>query len=155
MHPRTELLLFSASRAQLCHEVISPHLQAGGTVVSDRFYDSTFAYQGYGHRLDLDALRHITAFATGELVPDLTLLLDLPAQEGLMRRKKHGDWNRLDAYDLPFHERVRQGFLALAAADVARWVTIDAARAADEVQADIRRAVEARLGAVQREDAGS
>jgi dTMP kinase len=72
-----------------------------------------------------------------------------------MRRKKHGDWNRLDAYDLPFHERVRQGFLALAAADAARWVTIDAARAADEVQVDIRRAVEARLGAVQREGAGS
>ena len=75
MHPRTELLLFSASRAQLCHEVIRPHLQAGGTVVSDRFYDSTFAYQGYGHSLDLEALRHITTFATGGLVPDLTLLL--------------------------------------------------------------------------------
>jgi dTMP kinase len=151
MHPRTELLLFSASRAQLCHEVIRPHLQAGGTVVSDRFYDSTFAYQGYGHRLDLEALRHITAFATGGLVPDLTFLLDLPAQDGLMRRKKHGDWNRLDAYDLPFHERVRQGFLALAASDPGRWVTVDAGRPAEVVQADIRRAVEARLGTIQRE----
>ena len=155
MHPRTELLLFSASRAQLCHEVIRPHLQAGGTVVSDRFYDSTFAYQGYGHRLDLEALRHITAFATGGLVPDLTFLLDLPAQEGLMRRKKHGDWNRLDAYDLPFHERVRQGFLTLAAADPKRWFAVDAARPAEAVQADIRRAVEARLGAIQREGAGT
>jgi dTMP kinase len=153
MHPRAELLLFSASRAQLCHEVIRPHLQAGGTVVSDRFYDSTFAYQGYGHRLDLEALRHITTFATGGLVPDLTFLLDLPAQEGLMRRKKHGEWNRLDAYDLAFHERVRQGFLTLAAADPARWVTVDAARPAEAVQADIRRAVEARLGAIQREGA--
>ncbi|MBF8255357.1 MAG: tmk [Anaerolineales bacterium] len=73
MHPRTEILLFSASRAQLCHEVIWPHLQAGGVVVSDRFFDSTFAYQGYGHRLDLEALRAITAFATGGLVPDMTL----------------------------------------------------------------------------------
>ncbi|HSB88563.1 MAG TPA: dTMP kinase [Anaerolineales bacterium] len=146
MHPRTELLLFSASRAQLCHEVIRPHLQAGGTVVSDRFYDSTFAYQGYGHRLDLEALRHITTFATGGLVPDLTLLLDLAAQDGLMRRKKHGEWNRLDAYDLAFHERVRQGFLALAAADPQRWVKVDAARPADEVHADIRRIVEAKLG---------
>ncbi len=153
MHPRTELLLFSASRAQLCHEVIGPHLQAGGTVVSDRFYDSTYAYQGYGHRLDLEALRHITTFATGGLVPDLTLLLDLPAQDGLMRRKKHGEWNRLDAYDLPFHERVRQGFLALAAADTERWVTIDAARSEDEVQADIRRVVEASLDARQRAQA--
>jgi len=151
MHPRTELLLFSASRAQLCHEVIRPHLQAGGMVVSDRFYDSTFAYQGYGHRLDLEALRHITAFATGGLVPDLTLLLDLPAQDGLLRRKKHGEWNRLDAYDLPFHERVRQGFLALAAADAQRWVTVDATRPAEEVQADIRRIVESRLGALRRE----
>jgi dTMP kinase len=151
MHPRTELLLFSASRAQLCHEVIRPHLQAGGMVVSDRFYDSTFAYQGYGHRLDLEALRHITAFATGGLVPDLTLLLDLPAQDGLLRRKKHGEWNRLDAYDLPFHERVRQGFLALGAADVHRWVTVDATRPAEEVQADIRRIVETRLGALRRE----
>lgn len=151
MHPRTELLLFSASRAQLCHEVIRPHLQAGGMVVSDRFYDSTFAYQGYGHRLDLEALRHITSFATGGLVPDLTLLLDLPAQDGLLRRKKHGDWNRLDAYDLPFHERVRQGFLALAAADVQRWMTVDATRPAEEVQADIRRIVEIRLGALRRE----
>jgi dTMP kinase len=151
MHPRTELLLFSASRAQLCHEVIRPHLQAGGMVVSDRFYDSTFAYQGYGHRLDLEALRHITAFATGGLVPDLTLLLDLPAQDGLLRRKKHGEWNRLDAYDLPFHERVRQGFLALGAADVQRWVTVDATRPTEEVQADIRRIVETRLGALRRE----
>ena len=151
MHPRTELLLFSASRAQLCHEIIRPHLQAGGMVVSDRFYDSTFAYQGYGHRLDLEALRHITAFATGGLVPDLTLLLDLPAKDGLLRRKKHGEWNRLDAYDLPFHERVRQGFLALAAADAKRWVTVDATRPAEEVQAGIRRIVETRLGALPRE----
>ena len=154
MHPRTELLLFSASRAQLCHEVIGPHLQAGGTVVSDRFYDSTFAYQGYGHRLDLAALRHITTFATGGLVPDLTFLLDLPAQEGLLRRKKHGEWNRLDAYDLPFHERVRQGFQALATADPARWVTVDAARPAEDVQTDIRRTVEGRLGAISREATG-
>src|SRR4030067_2156401 len=120
-------------------------------VVSDRFYDSTFAYQGYGHRLDLEALRHITAFATGALVPDLTLLLDLPAQDGLLRRKKHGEWNRLDAYDLPFHERVRQGFLALAAAGVQRWVTVDGTRPAEEVHADIRRIVESRLGAQRRE----
>ncbi len=155
MHPRTELLLFSASRAQLCHEVIRPHLQAGGMVVSDRFYDSTFAYQGYGHRLDLEALRHITSFATGGLVPDLTLLLDLPAQDGLLRRKKHGEWNRLDAYDLPFHERVRRGFLALAAADAQRWVTLDATRPAEEVQADIRRIVETRLGTLRRESSES
>lgn len=145
MHPRTEILLFSASRAQLCHEVIWPHLQAGGVVVSDRFYDSTFAYQGYGHRLDLEALRHITHFATGGLVPDLTLLLDLPAADGLTRRKKDGGWNRLDAYNLEFHDRVRQGYLAMAAADPRRWVTIDAGREPEMVQAEIRQVVEKRL----------
>ena len=145
MHPRAEILLFSASRAQLCHEVIWPHLQAGGIVVSDRFFDSTFAYQGYGHRLDLEALRHITHFATGGLIPDLTLLLDLPAEYGLMRRKKDGDWNRLDAFNLEFHQRVRQGYLAMAAADPERWVTVDAMRDEAAVQADVRRIVDSRL----------
>jgi dTMP kinase len=145
MHPRTEILLFSASRAQLCHEVIWPHLQAGGIVVSDRFFDSTFAYQGYGHRLDLDALRTITHFATGGLVPDLTLLLDLPAEQGLMRRKKDGGWNRLDAYNVEFHQRVRQGYLAMAAADPRRWVKVDATKDADAVQTELRRIVEKRL----------
>lgn len=145
MHPRTEILLFSASRAQLVHEVIRPHLQSGGTVVSDRFFDATLAYQGYGHRLDLAALRSITAFATGGLVPDLTFLLDLPAEEGLMRRKKHGEWNRLDAYNLEFHQRVRQGYLELAAAEPQRWITLDARKSAEVLQAEVRQLVEARL----------
>jgi dTMP kinase len=138
MHPRTEILLFSASRAQLVHEVIRPHLQAGGLVVSDRFYDSTLAYQGYGHRLDLEALRAITAFATGGLTPDLTLLLDLPAEVGLMRRQQHGGWNRLDAYNLDFHNRVRQGYQELAAAAPARWRQVDARGTVESVQAALR-----------------
>ena len=73
MHPRTEILLYSASRAQHVYQIIRPHLERGGVVVSDRYYDSTLAYQGYGHGLDLDALRQITAFATGGLAPDITL----------------------------------------------------------------------------------
>jgi len=145
MDPRAEILLFSASRAQIVHQVIRPHLDAGGVVVCDRFYDSTLAYQGYGHGLDLEALQVITDFATGGLRPDLTLLLDLPAEAGLERRKSGGQWNRLDAYDLAFHQRVRQGYFALAEAEPARWVKIDAACSADEVQAAIRRAVDARL----------
>ena len=147
MNPRTEILLFSASRAQLVHEVIRPHLQAGGVVVSDRYYDSTLAYQGHGHRLDMQALRAITSFATGGLKPDLTLLLDLPVEEGLRRRREHGGWNRLDAYDLEFHQRVRQGYFALAADERERWVTIDGARSVEQVQADIQRVVGERLGA--------
>ncbi len=149
MHPRTEILLFSASRAQLCHEVIRPHLQAGGMVLSDRFFDSTFAYQGYGHRLDLEALRAITTFATGGLIPDITFLLDIPAEEGLLRRKQHGGWNRLDAYNLEFHERVRQGYLALAQAEPQRWLTIDARPSVEAIQQELQRLLAARLPTLQ------
>jgi dTMP kinase len=146
MHPRTEILLFSASRAQIVHQVIRPHLESGGIVVCDRFYDSTLAYQGYGHGLDLQALQAITAFATGGLRPDLTLLLDLPAEDGLRRRKRGGQWNRLDAYDLAFHQRVRQGYFALADTEPERWVRVDATQPLDAVHAAIREAVDARLG---------
>ena len=145
MHPRTEILLFSASRAQIVHQVIRPRLEAGGVVVCDRFYDSTLAYQGYGHGLDLAALRAITDFATGGLRPDLTFLIDLPAEDGLRRRRRGGQWNRLDAYDLGFHQRVRQGYFDLAAAEPGRWVTVDATRPVETVQSEIRRVVEARL----------
>ncbi len=145
MQPQTEFLLFSASRAQLVRDVIRPHLSAGGLVISDRFYDSSLAYQGYGHCLDLDALRATTAFATSGLIPDLTLLLDLSVEEGLRRRQESGNWNRLDAYDLEFHHRVRNGYLEMVRANPERWVTIDADRPFDIVQAEIRRLVEARL----------
>jgi dTMP kinase len=145
MDPHTEILLFSASRAQIVHQVIRPHLESGGVVVCDRFYDSTLAYQGYGHGLDLTALRAITAFATSGLRPDLTLLLDLPADAGLERRRSEGHWNRLEAYDLAFHERVRQGYFELAAAEPVRWVTVDAMQPVDQVQRAVRQAVEARL----------
>lgn len=145
MQPQTEFLLFSASRAQLVRDVIRPHLSAGGLVISDRFYDSSLAYQGYGHFLDLDALRATTAFATSGLVPDLTLLLDLSVEEGLRRRHESGNWNRLDAYDLEFHHRVRNGYLEMVRANPERWVTIDADRPFDIVKAEIRRLVEARL----------
>jgi len=145
MQPRTEILLFSASRAQIVHQVIRPRLEAGGVVVCDRFYDSTLAYQGYGHGLDLTALRAITEFATAGLRPDLTFLIDLPAEDGLRRRRRGGQWNRLDAYDLGFHQRVRQGYFDLAAAEPDRWVTVDATRPVETVQSEIRRLVEARL----------
>jgi dTMP kinase len=145
MHPRTEFLLFSAARAQHVNEVILPQLEKGGVVVCDRFYDASLAYQGYGHDLDLDSLRSITSFATGGLIPDLTLLLDLPVEEGLKRREQDGDWNRLDAYDLDFHHRVREGYLAMAADEPDRWVIIDARRPFDSVQAEVLRVVKARF----------
>ena len=147
MSPQAEFLLFSASRAQLVREVIQPKLAAGGVVVCDRFYDSSLAYQGYGHQLNLDQLRSVTEFVTGGLVPDLTLLLDLPSGVGLNRRREAGLWNRLDDYDLAFHERVRAGYLRLAEAESQRWVVIDAARSKTEIQSKMQEAVLPRLGA--------
>ena len=145
MSPQAEFLLFSASRAQLVREVIQPKLAAGGVVVCDRFYDSSLAYQGYGHQLDLDQLRSVTEFVTGSLVPDLTLLLDLPSGVGLNRRREAGLWNRLDDYDLAFHERVRAGYLRLAEAESQRWVVIDATRSKAEIQSDMQEPVLTRL----------
>jgi dTMP kinase len=145
MHPRTEFLLFSASRSQLIHEVIQPHLQAGGVVVSDRFFDSSLAYQGYGHGLPLEALRQVTAFVTDGVLPGLTVLLDLPARTGLARRRDGGNWNRLDDYDLAFHERARQGYLSLAEAEPDRWVVVDADRNVDVIRAEIRDLVDDRF----------
>lgn len=143
--PRTEILLYLASRAQLVEQVIRPSLQAGEVVICDRYADSTLAYQGYGHCTDIDTLKILLEFTTGGLKPDLTLLLDVDAETGLRRRAAEGEWNRLDAYDLEFHRRVREGYLQLAQAEPQRWITIDAGRSPEEVQADLRRLVMARL----------
>ncbi len=142
MNPRTEILLFCAARAQIVAEVIRPQLEKGVVVLSDRYADSTLAYQGYGHGVDLDILRRILAFATGGLTPDLTLLLDLDVEKGLARRHSGGgEWNRLDDYELAFHKRVRQGYLELASSDPQRWVVIDAGETPQKVQAALQQAV--------------
>ena len=147
MHPRAEILLFQASRAQLVEQMIRPHLEKGGVVLCDRYADSTIAYQGYGYQLvDLAVLREIVSFATGGLQPDLTLLLDLDVEEGLRRRANGGEWNRLDAYELAFYQRVRQGYHEMARAEPDRWVIIDAGKPPDQVQAVIRSVIMQRLG---------
>jgi dTMP kinase len=146
MDAHTELLLYSASRAQLVAQIIRPHLAAGGIVVCDRYADSTLAYQGYGRGLDREALELITRFATGGLTPNLTLFLDIDPAQGLSRRAESGEeWNRMDALALEFHQRVRDGYRALIAADPARWVTISADAPPEKVQTDIRAAVATRL----------
>lgn len=146
MHPRTEILLFLAARAQLVEEVIRPRLAAGVIVLSDRYADSTLAYQGYGHQVDCDVLRQLLNFATGGLWPNLTILLDVDVETGLKRRLSGGgEWNRLDAYAVAFHQRVRQGYHALARLDPQRWVMLDANRPFEEVQADLRSIIIARL----------
>jgi dTMP kinase len=146
MQPHAEILLFCASRAQLVSQLIRPHLEKGGTVVCDRFSDSTLAYQGYGHGLSLTTLRSITSFADGGLKPHLTILLDLPVETGLARRRQSGgDWNRLDALEVEFHRRVRQGYLQLARREPGRWFRIDSKREEEEVWGQIRKAVGSRL----------
>ncbi len=146
MNPRTEILLFQASRAQLVEQVIRPHLARGGVVLSDRYADSTLAYQGYGHQVELESLKVLVTFATGGLKPDLTLLLDVDIETGLRRKELKGEWNRLDAYDLEFHHRVRNGYLNLVKWEPERWVVIDASQSPAKVQAEMRRAVAERLG---------
>lgn len=148
MHPRTEILLFLASRAQFVEEIVQPALRAGKWVLCDRYADSTLAYQGYGHQVDLDILRQLLHFATGGLKPDLTFLLDIETEAGLARKRNAGgEWNRLDAYPPEFHQRVRQGYLELARQEPQRWVVVDAGQPVEVVQSALRRAILARLEA--------
>ena len=123
--PLTELLLFNASRAQLVTEVIQPGLKNGKVVVCDRYTDSTTAYQSYGRGLDLDAVKAINNAATQGLKPNLTVLLDISAEEGLAR-KRGKKQDRFEQEKLAFHQRVREGYRKLAASDPERWLVIGA-----------------------------
>ena len=140
--PLTDALLFNAARRQLVTEVVRPALDAGRTVVCARFADSTLAYQGFGAGVPLGRLRSLQAAATDGLQPDLTILLDVPVEEGLAR-KAPGDVTRFEAeFDLDFHRRVRDGFLALAAAEPGRFAVVDATRSAGDVAAAVANAVD-------------
>lgn len=143
VNPRAELLLFCASRAQLVDEVIRPFWEAGGVVISDRFFDSTYAYQGYGHGLKLSALRSIVNFATGGLTPDLTIYFEISPEEALRRRQKASlfgeEFNRLDDMQLEFRQRVYKGYRKLIKRDPERWVTVDASQSIKAVQTDLLR----------------
>ncbi|MBI5935306.1 MAG: dTMP kinase [Chloroflexi bacterium] len=138
MHPRTETLLYQAARAQFVEQVIRPRLAMGEIVLSDRYYDSTIAYQGYGHQQDLEQVRSLIHYATGGLVPDLTILLDVDVEIGLKRKQKADEWNRLDAYTVDFHRRVRAGYVEMAAREPVRWRVVDASRAWKSVQEELR-----------------
>jgi dTMP kinase len=163
MAPTTETLLFSAARAQLVSELIRPYLNTGGIVLCDRYADSTFAYQGYGLGRDLDELQAITAVATGGLMPDLTFYLDIEVEEGLRRKRAqrerttapgvpgaNAEWNRLDARDLAYHQRVVAGFLELMRRDPARWRRLSANQPIEAVAAQIYAEVEPLLAPVVR-----
>ena len=144
--PLTDALVFNAARRQLVREVIRPALDSGTTVICARFADSTLAYQGYGAGVPLDQLRALAAMATDGLAPDLTILLDVPVEVGLAR-KAPGDVTRFEAeYDLDFHRRVRDGFLAIAADEPDRVEVVDASARFDAVTAAIVDVVDRRFG---------
>ena len=143
MIPRTETLLFQAARAQFVEEIIKPRLANGEIVISDRYADSTIAYQGYGHQQDLAQIHALIEYATGGLEPDLTIYLDVDIETGLKRKKNADEWNRLDAYTVEFHKRVRAGYLKMA--ESKRWVTIDASKGWDEVQKNLKKKIMERL----------
>ena len=142
---RSEALLYAADRAQHVHDVLRPALAAGDVVVTDRFVDSSLAYQGAGRAIPLEEVRQLSAWATEGLVPDLTLLLDLPPEVGLSRARGRGGADRLEAESLGFHRRVRETFLALAAAERARDLVVDAGLPPDVVAGAVRERVAALL----------
>jgi dTMP kinase len=151
MDATTELFLYAASRRQLVAELIQPALARGEVVLCDRYTDSTLAYQGFGRLLDLDELRTLNDWATARLVPDLTLLFDLPEELGLRRARSRNDAStalqdesRFEAEDLRFHRRVREGYLSLAQSEPRRFVVIDAGGDADEVFARVVAELQAR-----------
>ena len=147
--PEAQVLLYSTARAQNVREVIAPALEAGKVVIADRFYDSTLAYQGYGHGVPLEQIRDVTRLAVGDLVPDRTFLLDISVDIGLGRSgwRAQSKWDRFEVLDAAFHERVREGYLRLAAAEPQRWIVIKADRDEKAIATDVRREVETLLGA--------
>ena len=140
--PAADALLFMAARAQLMNDIIVPNLNAGTTVICDRFSDSTIAYQGYGGNLNLDRLKHANELATNEVVPDLTILLDIPPETGLNRRDAEDQSNgetqrRFEELPIRFHRNVRRGYRDLANREPSRWVELDATRNPNEVAKDV------------------
>ena len=141
-----DALLFNAARAQLVATVIRPALERGEFVICDRYADSTLAYQGYGSGVRLDALRALAAVSTGGLVPDRTILFDVPVSVGLERRRHGPDDQQTrfeddSRHDRAFHERVRSGYLAMAAEEPDRWRVVDAARSLEQLVDDVRTAL--------------
>jgi len=136
--PLTELLLFNASRSLLVADVIRPALTGGKVVICDRFADSTIAYQGYGRGLDLGSVRHTCDLATDGLRPDLTLLLDVPVEEGLRRKAQmRAQADRFEQETLAFHQRIRAGYLEMARNEPGRWIVIDGGQSKDTVRRDV------------------
>jgi dTMP kinase len=147
---QTEALLYAADRAEHVANVVAPALARGAVVITDRYMDSSIAYQSYGRGLDLERVTSTSVWATGGLVPDMTLLLDIDPEEGLRRaRGRNGRVDRLEGEALDFHNRVREGFLTLAAEAPSRYAVIDARLAPDQVADGVLAAVNPLLAPVE------
>lgn len=145
--PRAEALLFAADRAHHVATKVRPALERGEVVVTDRYLDSSVAYQGVGRSLIAEDVRAISMFAVENLLPDLTVLLDLPAEQALVRRDKTGqEPDRLEREKVEYFEAVRQAFLQMASAEPTRWIVIDASQSVDQMQSQIRARVQQLLG---------
>lgn len=146
--PAADALLFNAARAQLAAEIIEPGLERGEVVICDRFGDSTLAYQGFGNGQPLEPLRSLARFAIGDLSPDMTVLFDIPVEDGLQRKRRDDEITRFESHaDLAFHRRVRTGFLELAAAEPDRFLVVDGHKPPDEIEALLIGALMPRLRA--------
>lgn len=152
--PEAEVLLLYTARQMHAQDLIKPALKQGKIVVSDRFADSTRAYQSYGHGLPLEYVNNIHAFVLGNMEPDITFLLDIPVEEGLKRSKGHlqkskdereQTEDRFEGLDISFHKKLREGFLELAKANPERFVVLDATRDIDTLQETIRKKVDEKL----------
>jgi dTMP kinase len=145
-----ELFLFSASRAQLVREVIQPALRRGEYVVCDRYHDSTTAYQGYGRRIDLEAIRMINDVSTAGTDPDVTILVDITVEEMERRKRAEGTgFDRMELAGRAFYERVREGYYAIARENAHRFVVVDGMRSVRAIAEEIRHAVEEKLERIQ------
>lgn len=151
MHCITELLLYNASRCQHIKEVLAPALNAGRVVITDRFTDSTLAYQGIGRGINTDFILWLDKFVTGGLRPDLTLLLDIEVETGLKRNRGANKVDRLELEDLEFHKNVRAGFQEIAAKEPARMKVINASGSIEEIHSKIVVTVEEFLSAGEKE----
>lgn len=145
MHPRTETLLYQAARAQIVERVIKPRLMEGQIVISDRFFDSTIAYQGYGRGQDISKVKSLIHYATDGLTPDYTILLNVDVEVGLSRKKTQEELNRMDLLDKEIHQRTHDGYLRMMVEDPKRWSVIDANQPIEIVYEELRGKIESRL----------
>jgi dTMP kinase len=148
MCPEAELLLFTAARAQITRELIAPALDAGEIVLCDRFMDSTTVYQGVARAIDPDQVAAINSFAVGDVIPDLTILLDLTPEVGMQRvhERSKGQLDRMEKEDLSFFNEVRRGYLELADSEPDRFLVLDATKPIATLEAEIWNNIEPRLG---------